>query len=489
MNIKIIKNQSNIEITNGANDGIMKSYFSRKFVDYSRGRDKATEVKIPLYVEEGTSLFVPTTIFRMYNIDDVDPDEDTSIEVVRDAEIDKDILKDPYKLRQYQVDVVNKMCKYERAGAQIATGAGKTLIIGGICKHPLYDGKTTLIIVPSSHLYQETGERLSAYGLDVSYYGDTREIQEGKVNITMYQSLVNDINSKGSKILDPIKLLIIDESHHADSESYYRITTLCRNLIGLYGLSGSLFNEELSKYNFSNIDSFSPDESRLALTLGSCPVEITYDDLVKMGFLTDCMYVQINTNIKSGKSNSFTSVAPETIESDERLDLLAKAIEDAKELGYSKFMCYTRVKEAGERFLRKLEVRGIDALLVYGGKQNGYLNKETDKIEFVGDNALFEDFKSGKYEVMIGTTAVEEGVDIPSCDCVVFLAGGKSIRQVLQRAGRGFRLSEGKEYALIIDTNDKGHTMTKQHSKERANICRTRLRRNPIIVNSLLDLK
>lgn len=497
-NIRVIRENSALVIEGGAESGLMRGFFTRRDTDWSTGSPK--QIELPLYVKDGENLIVPDTMERLMN-QEIPVDEyrttfardlndhihDFDLSGFTDSQIEN-CLDGGFKLREFQVDTIRRFLSKHRACGQIATGAGKTLIIAGLCKmaQMIMNHLTILIVVPSSHLLNETSERLKLYGLEVSRYNvDKREIVYGAVNVTMVQSMINDMEN-GKIDMKSIGMVIVDEAHHSTAETYFKLVASCTYAIGVYGLSGSLFSKPLEKYRFDDLHSFGFYESRIAALFGECVCNIDYDFLVSQGFLTDCKIYQIETDIKSNKSQNFVKVAPETIESEERLDLLANAIIKAMSLGYSRFMCYTRVKEAGERFLRKLDNLGIKSILAYGGKQNGYL--EDGEIKFVEDNALFPKFVDGEYKVLIGTTAVEEGVDIPACDCVVFLAGGQSIRQVLQRAGRGFRLSPGKEYALIIDTYDKGHDMTKKHSNERKKICEVRLKRKVKRIKDLGDL-
>lgn len=497
-NIRIIRVNSAFIIEGGAESGLMRGFFTRRSTDWSTGSPKLIE--LPLYVKRDQDLIVPETMERLMDqeipVDEYKVRSDVYLMgnglVNLDSYSDYDIencLEGGYKLRPFQVEAVKKFLSKHRACGQIATGAGKTLIIAGMCTmaKKLHKDLTTLIVVPSSHLLNETSERLKTYGLEVNRYNvDKREIVPGVVNVTMVQSMINDMDN-GKLDLKSIDMVIVDEAHHSVAETYFRLVASCINALGVYGLSGSLFSKPLENYNFRDLHSFTFTESRIAALFGECICNIDYDFLVSQGFLTDCKIYQIETDIASSKSQNFVKVAPETIESEERLDLLSRAILQAMKIGYSRFMCYTRVKEAGERFLRKLDSLGVKSILAYGGKQNGYL--EGDEIKFVGNNELFPKFVEGEFKVLIGTTAVEEGVDIPACDCVVFLAGGQSIRQVLQRAGRGFRLSPGKEYALIIDTYDKGHPMTKKHSNERKKICEVRFKRNVKKIKNIEDIR
>lgn len=504
--IKLIKNPGTIRIVNGADNRMLVTYYTRRVPDWSRGKLQYKEAE--LFRRDGMDLIVPSGMARFMGSDgeiDYAENNDASAKRVRDANIDwnafrsmlPDILITPNndrRLRPYQVDFILDALQYDRGMAQIATGAGKTLIIGGYIKsleilHKQFYNEimTSLVLVPSSHLLHETSDRLEAYGCKVNRYYETREIKVGYANVGLVASMLGDIEK--SKV-DPklVDIVVVDEAHHATARTYYDLITNYEQSRYVLGLSGSLLDEEPCKYNWNDIQSFNLGEARLVSIFSNLIAEINYEDLVNLGYLTDCVVYQVETNVKSDKSKDFVKVAPETIESEERLELLADTVWHSHwELGYERFMAYVRTRESGERFLKKLHDRGLKTMIAYGGRQNAFMNDE-GVIEYVGDNALFPLFASGEYSVLIGTTAVEEGVDIPECDAIVNVAGGQSIRQLLQRSGRGFRLSHGKKKALIIDTYDKGHPMTKKHSDERAKIVKMRLGKEVIRVKNYKDI-
>ena len=62
--------------------------------------------------------------------------------------------------------------------------------------------------------------------------------------------------------------------------------------------------------------------------------------------------------------------------------------------------------------------------------------------------ALVDWIKHGPLNVMI----VTEGVDIPTVECVVMGRPSMSKALVFQMIGRGMRLSEGKDYLLVVDS-------------------------------------
>jgi superfamily II DNA or RNA helicase len=80
------------------------------------------------------------------------------------------------------------------------------------------------------------------------------------------------------------------------------------------------------------------------------------------------------------------------------------------------------------------------------------------------------DMNSGKMLFVIATTIFDEGVDIPQLRKVILASGGKSHVKLLQRAGRGLRIAEGKEEVIIVDFMDKHHALLLKHSKLRQKV-------------------
>ena len=71
---------------------------------------------------------------------------------------------------------------------------------------------------------------------------------------------------------------------------------------------------------------------------------------------------------------------------------------------------------------------------------------------------LLEEFREGIYNVLIGTSVAEEGLDIAECDLVVFYDVVPSAIRSIQRRGRTGRQNEGKVCVLMAEnTRDEGY--------------------------------
>jgi len=81
---------------------------------------------------------------------------------------------------------------------------------------------------------------------------------------------------------------------------------------------------------------------------------------------------------------------------------------------------------------------------------------------------LLEDFKLGKYNVLIGTSVGEEGIDIPAVDLIIFYEPVPSAIRTVQRRGRTGRMEKGRVIVLVTKgTRDEAYRWTAQHKESR----------------------
>jgi len=77
--------------------------------------------------------------------------------------------------------------------------------------------------------------------------------------------------------------------------------------------------------------------------------------------------------------------------------------------------------------------------------------------------------RDGSLQVLIATTILDEGVDVSGINCLFLMAGGKSMRQVLQRIGRGLRKKDDGSGLEVYDALDYHNEYLVDHTLDRYN--------------------
>lgn len=106
--------------------------------------------------------------------------------------------------RQYQLECVREMIRYNRAFGVLSTGLGKTLVSQILCNHFVKRGQRVLVIVPTILLMEQTVKALKTDGYSVTGAGG------GKVSALGSDVLVSVVNS-AEQYASSYSNLIIDE--------------------------------------------------------------------------------------------------------------------------------------------------------------------------------------------------------------------------------------------------------------------------------------
>jgi superfamily II DNA or RNA helicase len=87
------------------------------------------------------------------------------------------------------------------------------------------------------------------------------------------------------------------------------------------------------------------------------------------------------------------------------------------------------------------------------------------------NNQVIENFIDGDaVRVLLGTTLVGEGVDLPTTDALVYARGERAEVGLVQAAYRVCTAVHGKHKAVIVDFADRHHKKLLEHSQERLRI-------------------
>lgn len=251
-------------------------------------------------------------------------------------------------------------------------------------------------------------------------------------------------------LLDSFVLVVADEVHHTKADTWYRTLLACRNAIYRVGLSGSIDKEDPVMW------------TRLRGIFGGIVAKVGSKELVDRGILAKPTIVMIPINepstlaAVSTKGNGWQKIYKLGIEENEyRNTLIAGITKKQYEAGKSTLVIVNRINQA--------DIIGayLDTLNIPHEFINGQQDDDERKAEL-------SRVASGENRVLLSTSVLDEGVDISNIDTLILAAGGKSMRQVIQRIGRALRKKKNKENkATIFDFEDNENQALRKHTKER----------------------
>lgn len=343
-------------------------------------------------------------------------------------------------LRQYQKDCVEVALQKERGTLHLFTGAGKSIIILALVHSLKLD---VLIVVPSRHLLHQLTKSFVHYfsKRPVGGVGD-----EKRITICTYHSL----SSRPKSYFKRFNLLIIDEGHRSACETIFQLNKS--------KLSAIYYRFFLSATPYRN----DGHQLKLDAVIGDTIFEYGVEQGIVDGWLTKpifIMYPVRNLNHNKNKSKQYSQEYESLVaDNRERNDLIASI---ALKLFKQNKSILVLVKQIGHGTQLKEKI-GKCCEFIYSDTPKG--NKENDKI--------LEDFNKGRVKVLIATSIVGEGVDLPCAQVLINARGGNKKGNILQNIGRVLRLYPDKKYALIIDFFDGNSKWLIEHSKTRLEIYR-----------------
>lgn len=380
-------------------------------------------------------------------------------------------------LRDDQVNAVSKMILAKRGIIQMGTGSGKTECIVAFVElltKELGYTPNTLVIAPTTRLVDDTISRFEKYGITAIKYNKRRGHIDGIV-VTHPMSVNNDI-SKNPNLLDELQVLICDEGHHLSADSYMRIATNAKNLEYCLALSATVV--DMNKLPITDLSQLSPDEALVVGATGNVLVNMPPSYYIERGILANPVLIRMSNlaNQYVRKSRDWHSIRKTVLESSTRVSLASDIVAYFSALGY-KSLILVDTKECAKKLVSRLaETGNSDTCRVSFGGGEFLKWDETQNnlstIDQATENTI-DLFGSGESKILIGTSHIFEGFDVPNLDVVVIFSVGKSTRKIVQGIGRVLRKTKNTKYAYIIDFTDHENGILGNHSFQRLQICRT----------------
>lgn len=343
---------------------------------------------------------------------------------------------DHFKLRPYQVDVVNKLLEEGSGFAICATGAGKTSMCAALSMVLYLNSLQVLVIVPSSDLVTQTvlefREKLESYPISIGEYSGSMKDIDHPIVVATWQSLQNVPH-----YMSYFQAVIVDEAHGAKANVIKDlINNHGKHISHRYGCTGTFPKSVADQYS-------------LKTSIGVIHREVPASWLIQQGYLAEIMIDPIET------------------------------IDDADLPDYKSekaFLssCEDRLRQIAELVVEHRDMYGNTLVLVHSIPQGKDLQSLIPGSVFLSGSSA-KDIRQEYYSqyadqdglIVIASSGIAStGISIDRIFCLMLVDAGKSFVKCIQSVGRGLRKKGDKNKIRVVDLYSK-LKFSKKHFKER----------------------
>jgi superfamily II DNA or RNA helicase len=236
-------------------------------------------------------------------------------------------------------------------------------------------------------------------------------------------------------LLQNCKFLVHDELHHGAASTSQMILKKIKNADYKIGLSATPFRTDGA-------------DILLEASFGPIIYTKTASDLIDEGFLTPpkiyfCKYSDSECEEKYPKNDRkgvFTKVYKDCIAENEEYNLMIANLAISSASQNRSTLISVKQIQHGKNILKAFDR--------YKHNHDVYFLSGQDDEEYI--EKMLKDFSEKKFLILI-STLIDEGVDIPAIDAVINAGGGASAIKAIQLTGRALRQYPGKKWAYIYD--------------------------------------
>ena len=354
-------------------------------------------------------------------------------------------------LRNYQIEFKDNIYKSLETGhksvlAMMAPGLGKTRVICSICQD--WEPSGVCVIAHREELLDQASLDLAEIQIYHNVIGQKKTIKNiisshrhnlrrhyyrynARVACASVQSLVSR-SAQHKKWCENIKMVIIDEGHHA--------------------LKKNQWGEAASLFPSATIIGFTGTAKRLDGQGLGVETDGIFDDLVigpscdfgiKDKWLCDYRVALPESEIKSylGAPQSGHDYTVENCRNAiKKAKIIGKIYKEWSKHAYGKqTIAFAPDIKTGEEVEQEFLNHGVCAKLLTGETES-QIRKST-----------MDAFKKKDVTILINVDLFDEGLNVVGIECVDILRPTKSLSKHRQMISRGLRKAQGKDYLIIID--------------------------------------
>ena len=366
-------------------------------------------------------------------------------------------------LRSYQQEAVKKAVQANRGVIDAPPRSGKTRIL---CEIHRQLSLPTIWIAPTDNIVKQTVAVLEEffgknYAVQLTYPSE-RELRASKeAKEASYKRVVVCTAATAAMLDDEFfqtrEVLIVDEFHHAGAKTYRAIFQKCDHIYFRFGATGTFFRT-------------GADEMEMHGLLSNTVYKIDAKDLLEMGHLvpTRVVFVPVDgprLQVPSTATTYQSGFGKHGVqEHDRRNQLITMSAVLLNQTG-RKTLILVATKKQG--YILKKAIQSFIPPKKRGAEFDPVEFVSTDKDRKVQGRILKAFLESEEVQILIGTSLLGEGTDLPNCDALVYAKGEKAEVTLTQNAYRVCTAVDGKKDAIIVDFADRHYKKLMDHSLER----------------------
>lgn len=345
--------------------------------------------------------------------------------------------KEPRKYQRLAIDALHQSMQEGRKEGllTLATGLGKTMVASTFISEYLELNPQAKVLV-LAHMTDLVKQLERSCWAQFSKYTDTHVWTDGEkpafpdgVTFATWQS-VRTAWKNGEPLTGEFSLIVVDECHHAPSESYREL---------LQGLEPEyLLGVTATPWR--------GDGENLRQLFGEPVFTMDVVEGMQKGYLAQVDYHMMLDGIDWEEirrmSNQGLTVKDlnQTLYVPERdLAMIEMVCDVISSTRFPRALVFCRSISHAERLVNYFRQFDIAA---------GVLHSNLDRTERFRN---LTNFRSGDTKVLVSIEMLNEGIDVPEVNIVVFARVTHSRRIFLQQLGRGLRLSETKTNVKVLD--------------------------------------
>jgi superfamily II DNA or RNA helicase len=346
-----------------------------------------------------------------------------------------DTLKTPHEIRDYQLKSFVQAIRNKRMLLLSPTASGKSFILYCIIRYLQIENKRGLLIVPTTSLVEQMYKDFEDYGYDSEQYCHRQYSGKEKhtnkfLTITTWQSIYKN----PGEYFEQFDFVLGDEAHQFKAKSLTTILSGCVNAKYRIGTTGTLDGTQTHKLVLEGL--FGPvykatstadliDKGQLASFKIKCLILKHPESVCKMArswdYNQELEYIVMNTARNNFIRNLALSLNGNTL-------ILFQFVEK-----HGKSL-YANIKE---------HAKNRHVFFVFGG---------TDVEIRESVRAITEKERDAIIVASYGTFST--GVNIRNLHNIIFASPSKSRIRNLQSIGRGLRIGDNKDEAVLFDISD-----------------------------------